>query len=95
MDIDTIIKQDANDQKYQKPANKQLIISFPQIIQMQIKEKAANDPKIQDRFGNVFNSIGCFKSTFSLQLKSDSKPYQAPPRHVAYALQKPFKEELE
>ena len=23
-----------------------------------------------------------------------SKPYQVPPRHVAYALQKPFKEEL-
>ena len=31
---------------------------------------------------------------FSLQLKPDSKPYQVPPRHVAYALQKPFKEEL-
>ena len=29
-----------------------------------------------------------------LQLKPDSKPYQAPPRHVAYALQKSFKEEL-
>ena len=32
---------------------------------------------------------------FPLQLKPDSKPYQAPPRHVAYALQKSFKEELE
>ena len=32
---------------------------------------------------------------FSLQLKPNSKPYQAPPRCVAYALQKPFKEELE
>ena len=42
-----------------------------------------------------FNSIGCFKGTFSLQLKPDSKPYQVPPRHMAYALQKPFKEELE
>ena len=31
----------------------------------------------------------------SLQLKPNSKAYQAPPRHVAYALQKPFKEELE
>ena len=30
-----------------------------------------------------------------MQLKPDSKPYQAPPRCVAYALQKLFKEELE
>ena len=47
--------------------------------------------KIHDTFGNVFNSIGCFEGTFSLQLKPDSKPYQVPPRHVAYALQKPFR----
>ena len=32
--------------------------------------------------------------TFSLQLKTNSKPYQVPPGHVAYALQKPFQEEL-
>ena len=50
---------------------------------------------IHNTFGNVFNGIGCFKGTFSLQLKPDSKPYHAPPRHVAYVLQKPFKEELE
>ena len=50
--------------------------------------------RIHTRFGNVFNGIGCFEGTFSLQLKPDSKPYQAPPRHVAYALQEPFKEEL-
>ena len=49
---------------------------------------------IHMRFGNVFNAIGCFKGTFSLQLKPDSKSYQAPPRCVAYVLQKPFKEEL-
>ena len=32
---------------------------------------------------------------FSLQVKPDSKPYQVSPKHVAYALQKLFKEELE
>ena len=32
---------------------------------------------------------------FSLQVKPDSKPYQAPQRQVASVLQKPFKEELE
>ena len=30
-----------------------------------------------------------------MQLKPNSKPYQAPPKHVAYVLQKLFKEELE
>ena len=50
--------------------------------------------RIHTRFGNVFNGIGCFEGTFSLQLKPDSKPYQAPLRHVAYVLQEPFKEEL-
>ena len=49
---------------------------------------------IHSRFGNIFNGIGCFRGTFSLQLKPDSKPYQAPPMHVAYALQELFKEEL-
>ena len=49
---------------------------------------------IHMRFGDVSNGIGCFKGTFSLQLKPDSKPYQAPPRHGAYAPQEPFKEEL-
>ena len=47
--------------------------------------------KIHNTFGDVFNGIGCFRGTFSLQLKPDSKPYQVPPRHVAYALQKPLR----
>ena len=46
-------------------------------------------------FDNVFNGIGNFEGTFSLQLKPDSKPYQAPPRCVAYALQKPFEDEMD
>ena len=50
--------------------------------------------KIHTTYGNVSNGIGCFEGTFSLQLKPDSKPYQVPPRHMAYVLQKPFKEEL-
>ena len=51
--------------------------------------------RIYKEYGEVFNSIGYFKGTFSLQLKLDSKPYQVPPRHVAYVLQKPFKEDLQ
>ena len=46
-------------------------------------------------FDDVLNGIGCFEGTFLLQLKPDSKPYQAPLRCMAYTLQKPFQEELE
>ena len=46
-------------------------------------------------FENGFNDIRCFKETFSLQLKPDSKPYQMSLRRIAYILQKPSEEELE
>ena len=36
--------------------------------------------EIHNTYGDVFNGIGCFEGTFSLQLKPDSKPYQVPPR---------------
>ena len=42
--------------------------------------------EVHDTFGDVINGIECFKGTFSLQLKSDSKLYETPARHVAYAL---------
>ena len=51
--------------------------------------------RIHKEYSEVFNGIGCFGGTFSLQLKPDSKPYQVLPRHIAYALQKPFQEELQ
>ena len=51
--------------------------------------------QINKEFNDVFNGIGCTEGTFSLQLKLNSRPYQVPPRYVAYALQKPFKDELE
>ena len=59
------------------------------------KECPESTQQIHKDFDDVFSGIWCFEGTFSLQLKPDSKPYQAPPRHVAYALQKPFQEELE
>ena len=51
--------------------------------------------QLQRDFKDVFTGIGCFDHKFSLQVNFDSKPYQVPPRCVAYALQKPFKQELE
>ena len=59
------------------------------------KDSAVMTKKVHYEFSDVFNGIGCFEGTFSLQLKPDRKPYQAPPRCVAYVLQKPLQEELE
>ena len=50
---------------------------------------------LQRECRDVFSGIECFSVTFSLQIKLDSKPNQAPPRCITYALQQPFKEELE
>ena len=38
-----------------------------------------------------YSDIGFTKDIFSLQVKEGTKPYQALPRHVVYALQGPFK----
>ena len=45
MDLDTINKQDTNGQKTKSQQRSHLIISFPQITQMQIKKKQQNDPE--------------------------------------------------
>ena len=50
--------------------------------------------QLQRDFKDVFTGIGCFDGAFSLQKIPDSKLDQAPLKHVAYALQKSFKEEL-
>ena len=51
--------------------------------------------QLQRDFKGVFNGIGCFNDTLSLQVKPDSKPYQVPPRCIACALQWPSKEKSE
>ena len=88
-------KQDTNGQSH--PGDKHISINYfhsSNNIDADKRTSIAMMQKIHTRFGNVFNGIGCFKGTFSLQLKPDNKPYQAPPKHVAYVLQEPFKEEL-
>ena len=47
--------------------------------------------KVHNEFSNVFTGIRCFKGTFLLKVKENAKPYQVPPRCVAYTLQEPFK----
>ena len=51
--------------------------------------------KMQNEYSNVFTLISCFKGTFSLQVKNDTKPYHAFPKHIIYAVQRSFKKELE
>ena len=69
-------------------------LSYPN-IEVGKRKSIELTQRIYNLFDNVFNGIGCFEGTFSLQLKPDSKPYQAPPRCVAYALQKMFNDELD
>ena len=91
-----INKQDANGQNDQNTSNKSINYFYSlNDIDADKRKSSTMMQKIHEKFGNVFNGIGCFKGTFSLQLMPDSKPYQVPPRHVAYVLQKLFKEELE
>ena len=56
------------------------------------KMSAEITQQLQRDFEDVFHGIVCFDGTFSLQLKSDSKPYQAPLRCMPYVLQKLFRE---
>ena len=64
-------------------------------IEVDIRKSIELMQNIHNVFDNVFNGIGCFEGTFSLQLKPDCKPYQVPLRCVAYDLQKPFKDKLD
>ena len=60
-------------------------------------DKRASDTitnRLHNEFNDLFSGIGCFKGMFSLQVKEGSHPDQAPLKRVAYALQKPLKEEL-
>ena len=59
------------------------------------KRSTETTEQLHKEFEDVFNGIGCFNGTFSLQIKLDSKPYQVPPRCMTYTLHKPFEEELE
>ena len=88
-------KQDTNG--HNCPGNKHVTINYFHSLNNVDADKRSSITmmqRIHTRFGNFFNGIESFEGTFSLQLKPDSKPYQAPPRYVAYALQEPFKEEL-
>ena len=90
------IRHSANGQNHQENVNKVNNYFFSSANEEVDKRKGIELMKeVHNAFGDIFNGIGCFKDTYSLQLKPDSKLYQVPPRNMAYALPKPFKEELE
>ena len=76
-DADSKTKQGANSQNGQNNANKPFNYFFLS-SNADADERKSSDlmQKIHNTFGDVFNGIGCFKGTFSLQLKPDSKSYQ-------------------
>ena len=95
-DAQSAVKQDDNGPQHHSQANTLINYFYSSDNTVADKSKSsAMTQRIHETFGDVFNGIGCFKGTFSLQLKLDSKPYQVPPRCIAYALQKLFKEELQ
>ena len=51
--------------------------------------------QLQRDFIDVFTGVGSFDGSFSFQVKPDSNGQYMPMRCVVYALQKPFKEELD
>ena len=51
--------------------------------------------KICKEYSILFTESGCFKGTLSLQVNNGVKPYQVSSMCKAYALQEPFKKELE
>ena len=59
-------------------------------ILLQAQAWKQTETKIHNEYSNVLKGNGCFKCTFSLQVKGNTKPYQVPLRHIAYTLQKPF-----
>ena len=90
-----INKQDANIQRQQDtPINTINYFTSSSNTDADKRKSSEMMQIVHYKFGDVFNGIGCFEGTFSLQLRPNSRPYQAPSRHVAYVLQNPFKEEL-
>ena len=75
-DADSKIKQGTNSQNDQNNASKSINYFFSSSnVDVDKRKNIEMMQKIHNTFGVVYYGIGCFKGTFSLQLKPDSKPY--------------------
>ena len=85
--------------------NSQITPPYPTIMKLNIffqgqakrvtKTSTEITKQLQKEFKDVLTGIVCFDVMSPMQVKPDSKSYQVPWWHIAYVLQKPFKEELE
>ena len=75
-DVDSKIKHSANSQNDKDNVNKvtNYFLSLPN-VEADKRKSIKMTSKIHNAFWDVFNGIGCFKGTFCLQLKPDSKLY--------------------
>ena len=87
MDADSKIKHSVNSQNYNDNVNT-LTNYFLSSSNVETDKRKSIKlmQRIHNAFGDVFNGIGCFKGTFSLQFEPKSKLYQVPPRlwHMLY-----------
>ena len=67
----SVIKQDGNGQQHQTNKLINYLYSSNNVDADKSKSKAMTQ-RINKEYDKVFNSIGCFEGTFSLQLKPDS-----------------------
>ena len=68
-------KQDTNGHKH--PGDKHITINYFHSLNNIDADKRSSITmmqRIHTRFGDIFNGIGCYEGTFSLQLKPDIKP---------------------
>ena len=79
-DADSKSKHSTNGQNNQDNAYKvtNYFLSSPN-VEADKRKSVKLTQEVHNTFGDVFNGIGCFEGTFSLQLKPDSKLYQVPP----------------
>ena len=78
-DAQSAVKQDDNGQQHQSQANKLINYFYSSNNTVTDKSKSsAMTQRTHETFGNIFNGIGCFEGTFSLQLKPDSKHIKHP-----------------
>ena len=65
------------------------------LLMQELDKASANKYRCYIRTQECFTVVNFFDNTFSLQVKTDSKLYNIPPRCMAFVLQKSFKEELD
>ena len=93
-DTGEINKQDANgqnDPSISNNSNNSVNYFFSSSTIMANKKQSSEmTQKIHNRFGNVFNGIGCFEGTICIRAEAKQQTIPGTTRHVAYVATKPL-----